>query len=397
MNNKGALSTVIVAIVMVAFLLLALALYFIGPEALYVGLTQGIDKAVEKVFSAFKKEQFKGPTAEIDKNVEDSYNSIVSVLRSEGKGPCLLKRGDLASNFKDYRILLSKTEDGGIFVQLIDKKDVTLKRDTVFGKLPCVIGEGDAAKNFYDNYLANKVCEPNCKSDYTTANNIEFKNGDSIYVNGEKRSIKDGNLIFKTKDGNICFFQTYSGLTVNPIDWYTKWGCDAAQEGLDDDCINKIKERIPECKKEDDWPVILQEYEKNKCKVDKYTCKVENLPCQCFTSIQKENKLKPGVCSIQKPYCYDGVEGCSDKSPDISYYFFVCRETNKNFQLAQKCSVDSDTCKVKNAPCTCYITKPVAGQQSFPQLCLEGQYCYNEQKGCSTESSSLDCQKSNKN
>lgn len=406
MNNKGALSTVIVAIVMVAFLLLALFWYFIGPEALYVGLTQGIDKAVEKVFSAFKKEQFKGPTAEIDKNVENAYNNIISVLRSEGKGPCVLSRGGLANDFKGYRILLSKTEDGGIFVQLIDKKDVTVRRDTIFGKLPCVVGEGNAAKNFYNNYLTNKVCEPNCKNDYTIITNIEFKDGNSVYVNGEKRSLKDENFLFKTKDGNICFFPTYkTGVSVlKPWEIVTKYGCDVGEEGIDDDCISRIKEKILDCQKLDEWPKILQDYEKNKCRLNKYTCRVESLGCQCFSSGLQQNKQKPEICGEKEPYCYDGVYGCDDKGPDFGDRLEVCKQILKdNFELARKCEVDKSNCQIKNAPCSCY-TSGAKATGKMPHVCVAGQYCYNEQIGCSNEVPTSDkplyieyCKKSNKN
>lgn len=399
MNKKGKMGFGLIVSLIILLALLAVVLGYViwGPDAILQKLASWSDSLADNILGPLRKEAIKKSQTEIDKYIESMYENIVSVLRTEGNGPCLLTYKPLASNFKDYKIILSKT-DSGIFIELMDKKGRSVKRNTITGKFPCVVGEGQAAINFNKNYLGSKLCESNCLNDYSIAN-IEINDKSTIYVNGKKRNLKDNSLIFRTMDGNTCFFPTYkTGVSIlKPWEIATKYGCDAGEYGLDDDCIDNIKTKIPSCQKSDEWPIILQEYEKNKCKVDKYTCKVENFPCQCFTSTQKENKLKPDVCSIQKPYCYDGVEGCSDKGPDIGYYFFVCRETNKNFQLAPKCSVDIDTCKVKNAPCTCYITKPVAGQESFPQLCLEGQYCYNEQKGCSTEASLLDCQKSNKN
>ncbi|MBI3035516.1 hypothetical protein HYY71_04280 [Candidatus Woesearchaeota archaeon] len=387
MNSKGALSSAVVAAILLTFLLAALIVYFVGPEALAPKAAEALDFFAERLPSS-NAEQFRKPV-EVDRNIKDAFESIVSALRSEVYGPCVLRHSPLPKDFKNFRITLSQANEGtATFAQLIDKDERTVEKSTISGRIPCIVGEGRAAENFLNNNVKGN-CKSSCPQDYNGAN-IEFHDGNNIYINGQKRAYNMGNLLFKTRDNNICFFSTYPG-------WFTKPGCDSAEKGLDDDCVNGIVGSVTECKKIDEWQAILQEYEKNKCKVNKHTCKVENFPCQCFTSTQKENKLKPDVCTMQKPYCYDGVEGCSDKGPDIGYYLFVCKETNKNFQLAPKCSVDISTCKVRNAPCTCYITKPVAGKQSFPALCLEGQYCYNEQKGCSTESSSLDCQKSNKN
>lgn len=398
MNKKAKVVETIITLIILLILLGVIYIYMLDPEGILPKAAEAGAQLADKELASLKREKVGRTILESDKNVEETYENILSILRTEGKGPCILKRNPLVSDFKGLRIALAG-EGTDTSIRLINKDGQFIKNNKVSGKVPCVVGEGNSAQNFYNNYLKGKQCEANCPNDYSVAS-IELQSGNAIYVNGQKRDLNDGNLFFKTRDGNICFFPTHkTGVSITrPWEIYTKWGCDAGAGSLDDDCIKEISARIPECRKaEDEWPRILEDYEKNKCIVNKYTCKVENFPCKCFTSLEKQNKLKPDVCSMEKPYCYDGVEGCSDKGPDISYYFFVCRETNKNFEFAPKCSVDIDTCKVKNAPCTCYITKSVADQQSFPQLCLEGQYCYNEQKGCSTETSLLDCQKSNKN
>ena len=104
------------------------------------------------------------------------------------------------------------------------------------------MAEGNAAENFYKSYLADNKCN-NCFPDYSVAE-VEFQDNANIYVNGNKRDLKDELLVFKTRDGNICFFPTYSGGTPNPLDWFRRWGCDAATEGLDDDCMALIKKNI---------------------------------------------------------------------------------------------------------------------------------------------------------
>ena len=47
-------------------------------------------------------------------------------------------------------------------------------------------------------------------------------------------------LIFKPTADRICFIPTYSG-------WFTKIGCDASGDRMDDDCISDIEKKIPSC------------------------------------------------------------------------------------------------------------------------------------------------------
>ena len=150
-------------------------------------------------------------------------------------------------------------------------------------------------------------------------------------------------------------------------------------------------------KQSTEWLKILQEYQQKKCIVNQYTCKAENLGCQCFSAGGRQNKEKPDTCDSQKSYCYDGVYGCSDKGPDSGDNLAVCKQTlADNFRLANKCKVDKNTCKIISAPCSC------SNLGGTTYVCSEGQYCYDRQIGCSSESSDKPlyadyCQKSNKN
>lgn len=126
------------------------------------------------------------------------------------------------------------------------------------------------------------------------------------------------------------------------------------------------------------WQKILEDYAKNKCQISRYSCKAENVPCQCFTLGARNVKEKPDTCSSQKPYCYDGQIGCSDRGPDVPLYFNYCQST-QNFKQEEisECIVDSE-CKPTNLPCRCTN----AGKQSTVCLPDGNSYCDKNNFGC---------------
>ncbi len=233
MNKKGATSvaSTLVGIAILIVLAAVILLYIIGPEAILPSVANAADKIADKTLSGLRKEKIEKNVVESSSVNFENYENILSALRGTGNGPCLLSYTSLSSDFKGLKITLSES-DQGIFVRLTDKKDQIVggKTNTISGKKPCVVGEGNAAQNFYDNYLKDKQCESNCLNDYSTAT-IEFSAGGTIYVNGQERNLKDGNFLFKAKDGNICFFPTVN-----------KWfkDCHAEKEGLDDDCMKLL-------------------------------------------------------------------------------------------------------------------------------------------------------------
>jgi len=237
MNKHGALSAVVTAIIIIAFLLVVL-LYFLGPDAILPKVEQAADWLADNTLSGLKKDKFDKVTVETDKNVEEMYDSLVTALRAQGNGPCILDHNPLAGDFKGFKIVISPVEQG-TFIRLENNKKQIAKPVTISGKKPCVVGEGNAAQNFYDNYLKDKKCGSNCQNDYSTAS-LEIQDSGTILVNGQKRSLNDGNLLFKAKDGNICFFSTHFG-------WFTLPGCSADESGLKSNCIAKIREKLPQC------------------------------------------------------------------------------------------------------------------------------------------------------
>ncbi|MBI2102132.1 hypothetical protein HYT53_05985 [Candidatus Woesearchaeota archaeon] len=397
MTKRGAVSSIITLAILLILLAVLFAAFY---ESLLPSVANAAERFADKTLSRFKREKFQNVEIVADKSVDETYENILSVLRTTNKGPCITTRKAFPRDFKDFKITLSQTEQG-IFVILKNKQERVIKSNTISGKIPCVVGEGEAAKNFYNNFLKVSRCTSNCLGDYSAAN-IEFNSADSIIVNGQKRNLDDGNLVYVTENGNVCFFPTHnSGVSIiRPWEIYTKYGCDAETGSLDDDCIEQVKRKIPQCKNEE-WEKILEDYNKNKCKVDKYTCKVESLGCQCFSAGLLQSQQKPEICDETKPFCYDGEYGCNDKGPDLKGYSEVCKKTNKNFELAQKCQVD-ENCLVKNAPCSCHDADTKL-RGKLPYVCLEGNYCYNEQIGCKKDIDPSQplyvdyCQKSNKN
>ena len=238
MSKKGAVSSVVTLAILLVLLFVLFIAYF---GDLFPSFAEGIERLADNTLSGFKKEKFQNTNLQADKNIEDTYENILGILRSNINGPCLLTHNAFPSNFNGFKISLSQAEQG-IFVELKNKQEQRVKSpNTISGKIPCVVGEGEAAINFYNNYLKDKKCESNCLGDYSQAN-IEFNSGDSIIVNGQKRGFNDQNLLYVTENGNVCFFPTYAG-------WFTSWGCEASNEGLDDDCIDQIKIKIPQCQK----------------------------------------------------------------------------------------------------------------------------------------------------
>lgn len=230
---------------------------------------------------------------------------------------------------------------------------------------------------------------------------------------------------------------------------------DNLQKGLDADCFGTIRYRVLECNDMERWRQILINYEANKCNVNPSTCEITgNLNCQCFSAGQYDGHQSPGVCNLENPYCYNQQYGCyNDINPTVckqslgsayvqppqctvtdnacqvtnapcschtagsqsgyglpetcltGQYCYnggygcedntdtqYCKETNPNFVLPSPCTIDSTTCGVTNAPCSCHTagsmadsTKPDTDpNKRWPETCVTGQYCYNGDYGCET-------------
>lgn len=319
MNRQGALSTIIVAIISITFLVIIL-MNFLAPEGILPTIANAADWIADKTLSGLKKEKFEKTTIEVEKNIDEAYENMVSALRQEGAGPCLINTLPFTKDLKDFKIILSRA-NGDTFIQLVNKRKQNVKRNTISGKTPCVIGEGSAAQNFYDNYLKDNPCNVNCPIEYSIAN-IEFSESDTIYVNQQKRDIEDISLLFKTRDGNICFFPTYNA-------WFK--GCHGRIEGLDKDCIAKIKNIFTTCSKGTELKPQFDE-----CGAIRYcydNLGIQNarpdLPCT-FTTPRaffksKENCVKGSMC-IKEHTTTITAKICDDGNKEISptgEYIFV--------------------------------------------------------------------------
>lgn len=235
MDKRGVLRTVVGIAILLVFLAVVLV-FIIGPEAILPKAAAGGEWVADKVFGGLRKEKVEKSPLEVPKEIDETYDNIITILRTEGNGPCIFEHESFAKDFKGFKITLSHLEED-TYVQLIDKRGVVADHKTISGKVPCVVGE-ENFKNFYDNYLGGTLCKTNCPIDYTIAD-IEFRNGKTIYVNGQKREFKDGNLVFKTEDGNVCFFPTRGHFMFT--------GCKRDHVIMDNNCIEKIKNNINTC------------------------------------------------------------------------------------------------------------------------------------------------------
>ena len=386
--------TTIAELILAAMLLaIILATFLIGPKA----LLNAASKPAGWIASKFLLGMMRSSTGKIefnaDASIDEPYENLIGILRSQSNGPCIFNYKQLPKEISNYKLHLSST-DQGISARLEDSKNQPLKPNTISGRVPCVV-DGQSAGIFYNNYLKGNPCTNNCPQDYTAAD-IEINAVGTIIVNGQKKDLKDQNIIFKSSDGNVCFLPTYSK-------WFTS-KCDVTAEGLNSNCISEIKKVLPECKDEA-WQKVLDDYEKNKCTVDKSTCRIQNLPCKCFSAGAKSSKGKPELCSDKEPYCYDGEFGCHDKGPDYAGMLEVCKKTLGNdFQPSNKCEVDKNTCGVVNAPCTCDTAGSKADKsgKTLPNVCTQNEYCYDGQIGCSNRGPDTPlyfdyCKKSNPN
>ncbi|MBS3130990.1 hypothetical protein J4212_01020 [Candidatus Woesearchaeota archaeon] len=235
MDRKGAFSKIATMAILLIFLSIII-IAFLGPESILPQAAKAADWLAEKTFIQLKNEKPR-PSVQADQKANEAFDSLVSLMRKQDYRNCIASRQPL-SELKGNKIALADSGQG-IVAELINKEGQRIKVDSVSGKKTCVISEGSAAISFYGNYLDSTKCTENCPKDYSEAK-IEFTEEGSITVNGNKRGMDDAMAVFFNREGNLCFVPTYSG-------YLTPWGCDASQEGLDNDCIETIKKSVKPC------------------------------------------------------------------------------------------------------------------------------------------------------
>lgn len=235
MNKKGTLGTVVGILLICLFLALAMAIYFIGPEALLPKVAQGANWVAEKTLAPLRAMWSDKPKVESDASMSNVYNNIDELLRSQGKGPCIVEFKPFPKNLNGYTISLTNQE-GGAFIQLVSDKGQLVNRNTISDKISCVVGDSKTVKRFYDNYLDGTPCTSDCSGDYTAADVI-FTSNNKMQVNKENYNIQ--NVAFRTQDGKTCFFITQSH-------W---WGssCNTNANYLDDGCMKDILLNMRKC------------------------------------------------------------------------------------------------------------------------------------------------------
>lgn len=101
-------------------------------------------------------------------------------------------------------------------------------------------------KAFYDCYINTKR---ECTNEPFKPVNSVHLTKDSIAIEGATYKLENG-FLFKPKKDKVCFMPVH-GSTGDK--WYklwkvfTKWGCDAGKDTIDDDCIKEIRKRINLC------------------------------------------------------------------------------------------------------------------------------------------------------
>ena len=247
MDKRGAIRTVIGFTILFIFLGVVLVTIFC-PDCLAPTVAKAAEGIGDNILSGLRKDKFEKPALEADAAVAETFNDIVELLRSEGNGPCLLRRKPFPDDFKDFKITLGQTPQG-ISVQVFNEDGQVMDGSrTITDRIPCVVG-GGASRIFFDNYLDGSNClEPGgtCQPNDVAAASIEFREENKIYVNGNKRDLKDKNLVFKTRSGSVCFIPTVRD--------GSSWSgpCHKRENGIDDDCLDEklndgVLVNIPMC------------------------------------------------------------------------------------------------------------------------------------------------------
>lgn len=182
--------------------------------------------------------EYQGPPL-ISTELESYFDDLVKKFRNlPSKNNCLVPIKKIPDT-RNQQLTLSKNK---VKIEKIEDEGTTLpfKEETINGFSPCIVN----TKNFYDAYLGAKDNNNKAKfieSDLKiTDNKIKYKGTDYSY---------NQKYLFKT-NGHACFFLVHdTGVTwYKPWEMITKFGCDAKENTLDDDCSAKIQNLITENK-----------------------------------------------------------------------------------------------------------------------------------------------------
>jgi len=217
-------------LVLVTFVIL-FSIVLLTPESVTTKVRNLADNTVDNMFSTIKTDKVT-PGEEAPKEVKDFLFNLKESFEKTGD-KCLGTHPDF-KELKDYSVQITQNGEN-IDLLLMDKKNF-IKSLTAEKKKLCIVAGGAAAENFKKYYLDNDQSYI-AKPKFSNIGKVTITK-DKIIIGTDKFDIEDQNIIFIDKE-NVCFFPTY------PRGW--GWGCDADEDGMDNDCIPIIKQKVSKC------------------------------------------------------------------------------------------------------------------------------------------------------
>ena len=123
MNKKAELSFIVKAIILFAFLVILLVAIF-GKEAILNTLGKGLDRIADNTLLGLRQKQGKTEITTFQ-DTDEAYDSILSALRKEGEGSCILRYKQLPDNL--YSEIIIENTFQGAFVQLKNKREQIIR------------------------------------------------------------------------------------------------------------------------------------------------------------------------------------------------------------------------------------------------------------------------------
>jgi len=226
--KRGLMRSVVVMVLLLIFLSVTYFIFF--GRGLLPDIAKKATKFAENQIGSIKEEKSKEELS-ISPNSVKAFDSIVSLIDSSKKGPCLLQYNKFADT--EDSIKLSIVEEG-LFAQLVNDKKQIVKTKTLKDIKPCIV-DGTVAENFAKNNLFSK-CINECPLDYINAN-LEIS-ADGILVDGKEFDLEDEGFLFRSREGSVCFFTTSNVIfSRGPFR-----ECSYDEKGLYETCLEDIRD-----------------------------------------------------------------------------------------------------------------------------------------------------------
>ncbi|MBI1934897.1 hypothetical protein HYS31_00505 [Candidatus Woesearchaeota archaeon] len=206
--------------------------FFFAVFANNTGLWQKMGKSAFGIIDRFypskpspnvKQDESLSPNAV---NAQKDFMNVVYSSREQGN--CILNLKslsgleDLSLELSGYNgvsssILKPEGKEGGLRLEHIEAKDNKLQL--------CVV----EPKAFYSCYLSVKNCN---KQTYKLVNSIQLTKNRILIDKKDEQSYALSQVLFKPDKDKVCFIPVHES--------NSRWGCDATNKTIDDDCVNDI-------------------------------------------------------------------------------------------------------------------------------------------------------------